>query len=135
MYLVIQRSYLTEINLTAINVGQRYYFLDVPELRQGTAFIQGIECFTAAQLATSPNNKTTIAAAGAASIMCTFTVGETEDVFNIPYYTLVSANNAGLIRAFNNKSVNLVKSYVTVVNSSNLNASESVLFNWYFKKV
>ncbi len=133
MYLVIQRSYLTEINLTAVNAGQRYNFLDVPELRQAAVFIQGIETFTAAQLAVSPNNKTVIAAAGAASIMCTFVVGETEDIFNIPYYTLVSANNAGLIRAFNNKKINLVKSYATVVSASNLNAGESLIFNWYFK--
>lgn len=132
--MIIENSYLVEVNLPSITLGQRYTFLDIPQLRYNAVTMMGIEAFTANQLATSPNNKTVISAAGSVNIVCTFVVNETEDIYQIPYYTLISSNNAGLIREFQNKRINLVKSYITILNVTGLNANESVMFNFYYKK-
>lgn len=132
--MIIENSYLVEVNLPSITLGQRYTFLDIPQLRYNAVTMMGIEAFTASQLATSPNNKTVISGAGSVNIVCTFVVNETEDIYQIPYYTLISSNNAGLIREFQNKRINLVKSYITILNVAGLNANESVMFNFYYKK-
>lgn len=132
--MIIENSYLVEVNLPSITLGQRYTFLDIPQLRYNAVTMMGIEAFTASQLATSPNNKTVISASGSVNIVCTFVVNETEDIYQIPYYTLISSNNAGLIREFQNKRINLVKSYITILNVTGLNANESVMFNFYYKK-
>jgi hypothetical protein len=132
--MIITNSYLVELNLPTISLGQRYTFLDVPQLRYNAVIIDGLEAFTGTQLATSPNNKTIISAGASINIVCTFVVDETEEIYQIPYYTLISANNAGLIREFANKRINLVKSYATILNTTGLTASESLIFNFYYRK-
>jgi hypothetical protein len=132
--MIITNSYLVELNLPTISLGQRYTFLDVPQLRYNAVIIDGLEAFTNAQLATSPNNKNIITAAASVNIVCTFVVDETEEIYQIPYYTLISSNNAGLIREFANKRINLVKSYATILNTSGLTAAESLIFNFYYRK-
>ena len=133
--MIITNSYLVELNLPTISLGQRYTFLDVPQLRYNAVIIDGLEAFTATQLATSPNNKTIIANNAAPNILMTLVVNETEEIYQIPYYTLISSNNAGLIREFGNKRINLVKSYATIINVTGLNAGESLIFNFYYKKL
>lgn len=130
---IIYRSYLIELTMTTIAVGQRYKFNDIPQLRAPSIFVQGIEAFTAAELSQTPDGRVTIAAASAAGVTVTFVVRETEELFNIPYSTLVSATNAGIIRMFANKQINLSKSYITVLDAAGINANESVLFNFYYK--
>ena len=129
---IINNSYLVEVNLTTVANGQRYYFLDVPTLRAPYIFVQGIEAYSSDQVKLSPNNSTIISASGATGIVVTFAVRETEEVYQIPYFTLISAANAGMIREFANKQINLTKSYVTILDSTNLNAAESCIFNFYY---
>lgn len=133
MSLVIQRSYLVELNLTSIAAGQKYYFLDVPQLRSGSYMVQGIEAFDVTQILVSPNSKNVVSAAGSLCPLITFSVRDTEEFYQIPYYTLISKNNAGLIRMFYNKQINLVKSYATLTSVTGLTAAESLLFNFYYK--
>ena len=130
---IIYNSYLVEVNLTTVAVGQRYYFLDVPTLRAPYIFVQGIEAYNGDQVKLSPNNSTIISAAGSTGIVVTFAVRETEEVYQIPYYTLIASANGGLIREFANKQINLTKSYVTILDSTNLNAAESCIFNFYYQ--
>jgi hypothetical protein len=132
--MIITNSYLVELNLPTISLGQRYTFLDVPQLRYNAVIIDGLEAFTSDQLATSPNAKTIIPANAAQNIVLTLVVDETEDMYQIPYYTLISGNNAGLIREFSNKRINLVKSYATILNVTNLTANQSLIFNFYYRK-
>jgi hypothetical protein len=133
--MIITNSYLVELNLPSIALGQRYTFLDVPQLRYNAVIIEGLEAFTSDQLATSTNNKTIIAPSGSLNLVLTLVVDETEDVYQIPYYTLISANNAGLIREFANKRINLVKSYITILNTTSLSAGQSAIFNFYYRKM
>ena len=58
--MIITNSYLVELNLPTISLGQRYTFLDVPQLRYNAVIIEGIDALTSDELATSPNNKTII---------------------------------------------------------------------------
>lgn len=133
--MIITNSYLVELNLPTIGLGQRYTFLDVPQLRYNAVIIDGLEAFTSTQLTTSPNGKAIITDAASLGIVLTFVVNETEEVYQIPYYTLVSGNNAGLIREFGNKRINLVKSYATILNIAGLTAAQSLIFNFYYKKL
>lgn len=132
--MIITSSYLVELNLPTISLGQRFTFLDVPQLRYNAVIIDGIEAFTNAQLATSPNAKAVINASASLGIVVTLVVDETEDIYQIPYYTLISANNAGLIREFANKRINLVKSYATILNTTGLSTGQSLMFNFYYRK-
>lgn len=133
--MIITNSYLVELNLPSIALGQRYTFLDVPQLRYNAVIIEGLEGFTNTQLAVSPNNKNIITPTGSLNLVLTLVVDETEDIYQIPYYTLISSNNAGLIREFANKRINLVKSYITILNTTGLTAGESAIFNFYYRKV
>lgn len=138
MNLVINKSYLVEVNFATISANQRYYFNDVPQLsqRQSVVYIQGIEAFDATGLTVSPNNKNVIgttAAAAAANLICTFSVKDTEEIYQIPYFTLIGRQNGGVIRTFMNKQINLVKSYVTLVSITGVTAAESAVFNFYYK--
>jgi len=132
--MIITNSYLVELNLPTVSLGQRYTFLDVPQLRYNAVIIDGIEAFQNDQLATSPNNKAVINGNAISGIVVTLVIDETEDLYQIPYYTLVSGNNAGLIREFANKRINLVKSYATILNTTGLTAGQSLIFNFYYRK-
>jgi len=44
--MIITNSYLVELNLPTISLGQRYTFLDVPQLRYNAVIIDGLEAFT-----------------------------------------------------------------------------------------
>ena len=131
--MIINRSYLVELNLPSISVGQRFFFLDVPQLRYNAVVIEGVEGFINTGLVSSPNGKNIISATGQLNLVVTLVVDETEEHYQIPYYTLVSGNNAGLIREFNNKRINLVKSYITILNTTGLTAGESAIFNFYYR--
>ena len=130
---IIQNSYLVEVNLTTVANGQRYYFLDVPTLRAPYIFVQGCEAYNINQVTLSPNGFPIISAAGATGLVVTFAVRETEEVYQIPYFTLIASANGGLIREFANKQINLTKSYVTVLDATALNAGESAIFNFYYQ--
>lgn len=130
---IIYNSYLVEVNLTTVAVGQRYYFLDVPTLRAPYIFVQGIEAYNRDQVTQSPNAAPIINAAGAQGIVVTFAVRETEEVYQIPYFTLIASANGGLIREFANKQINLTKSYITILDPAALTAGESAIFNFYYQ--
>jgi hypothetical protein len=133
--MIITNSYLVELNLPTISLGQRYTFLDVPQLRYNAVIIEGLEAFTVEQLKVSPNNKAIISATASLNLVLTLVVDETEELYQIPYYTLISGQNAGLIREFANKRINLVKSYITILNTTGLTAGESAIFNFYYRKM
>lgn len=132
--MIITNSYLVELNFPSIALGQRYTFLDVPQLRYNAVIIEGLEAFTSDQLAVSPNNKTIVSLASSLNLVLTLVVDETEDIYQIPYYTLISSQNSGLIREFANKRINLVKSYITILNTTGLSANQSAIFNFYYRK-
>lgn len=127
---IIARSILVELNIATVSQGANYNFQDVPELRG--KLIYGIEAFSDSHVAKTPFGNTVVANGSIDDVLLTLSVGTDEQVANIPYYTLVSANNGGLIRQFANLPVNLTKSYVKLVNNTITNG-HSLLFNFYYR--
>lgn len=129
---IIEKSYLVEVNLGTIAVQKQINFAFVPQLEGSTVY--GIQSFSATQAGLSPNGSTVIANAGLASLTVTFVVGDTQEVFLLPCADLNSPSVYGFIRMFNNKRLNLTKSYVTIQSVTNLNNNESILFNFIYRK-
>jgi hypothetical protein len=132
--LLIDNSYLVEVNIGsgAPAAGQRISFLDVPTLRNVKVY--GIQCLSETNLSKSPNNKTVVAANGCAGAVVTFAIQQSEKVYQYPLYDLISSVNGGLIRWFNGLNINLPKSYITILDPTNISASESFMFNFDFRK-
>lgn len=131
--LITQRTYLTEIQLTSVTTGQQFQFNDVPTLRLGNIRLEGLQVFTADQLAVSPNGNTVISAAGSTGLVLTLAEERNDQIiYQIPIYDLISVNNGGLIRLFNSLQINLIKSFVQIMDGTSLNANESVLINWIY---
>ena len=129
---IIEKSYLVELNLGTIAVQKQINFAFVPQLEGST--IYGIQSFSATQTAISPNGSTVIANAGLASLTVTFVVGDTQEVFLLPVADLNSPSIYGFIRMFNNKRLNLTKSFVTIQAATSLNNNESILLNFIYRK-
>lgn len=127
----IKRSFLTEVILSSVAVGTRAFFQDVPQIRMQNILVESIEAFCATQLTTSPTQRTVIASANVPCVSVSFAVGmqNTIELDNIPLYDLIPGNNSGLMRLYNDKRINLTKSYVTILNAGSLAANQSVLFN------
>lgn len=132
--MIITNSYLVELNLPTISQGQRYTFLDVPQLRYNAVTIDAIESITDSQLSVSPNLKNVVPNAAMKNIVVTLVVNETEEIYQLPYFTLNAASNSGIIREFANKRINLVKSYATILSTTGLTAGQSLCFNFFYKK-
>ena len=130
---IIKNSYLIEVNLPTAATGQRYYFLDVPTLRAPYIFVNGIEAYTRDQVAFSPLNAPIITQAGSLGVVVTFAVKETEEIYQMPLFSFIAGYNAGVIREFANKQINLTKSYITILDPTNIAAGESCIFNVYYQ--
>jgi len=133
--LVIKRSQVVEAKLSgSVGVGQRYYFLDVPQLSRNNIVVYGIEAFTSSQLATTPSGNTVVSSN--TGIVVTLRDNfKQEFLYQIPAYTLVRANNAGLIVLLKPRIINLTDCYVQLTNTTGLSANQSVAFNLYYDLV
>jgi hypothetical protein len=109
---IIERSYLVEVNLGTIAAGRKINFQYIPQLEG--AEIYGIQSFTTAQLGTSPNNSPVISGAGSTSIIVNFFVQDDEQVFQMPIADLNSELLSGFVRLFDNKKINITKSFITI---------------------
>lgn len=124
------RSILVEIPLTTTTAGSTINFADVPQLRN--KFVQGIETFTNAQITKTPTQKTVIGSLYGANFLVNL-LTDSETTFEyIPYYTLIPANNGGLIREFKNLKININKSNIYISSATGLTVNESVVFNFYY---
>lgn len=127
---ITKRSYLVEVNLGTIGVQRQVNFAFIPQLEG--ALIYGIQSFSIAQVAASPNGSAVVSAAGLASLTVTFVVGDTQDIYLESVADLNSPLISGFIRMFDNKRLNLTKSFVTIQSTANLNNNDSILFNFLY---
>lgn len=125
-----EKSILVQLQIKTIATGSVIAFDDVPQLRG--KYIQAVEVFTATQVAKTPTQLTTVADAGKNGILVNFDVNS-ENVFeNIPYYTLISSNNGGLIREFKNLPLNINKSNIYIGDATNIVVNTACLFCFYY---
>lgn len=135
--LIIKRSQLVEapINGTPAT-GKKYPFTQVPNISRNNIIIYGFEVFTAAQLAVTPSNNTVIADAAKPNIVITFVDdNNVERVYQIPYTALIASANGGFIRMVKPFILNLTKSYVQLVSTSDINAGEVASVNLYYSLI
>lgn len=129
--LKIKNAIQVEVTFGTVAAGQKYYFPDVPQLRNVTT--HGLEAFASTQLTTTPNGKTVFSNTYVPTVMVVLSVGDNEDVYQIPYYTLISSNNGGFIREFADLKININKSYLQL-NATGITAGHAASLVWYYKK-
>jgi len=130
--LVIKRSQIVEAKLQGnLAVGNRYYFKDIPNLSRNNVVIYGIEAFTDSELSVAPSGATTVGAS--TGIVVTLRDNQKKEfMYNVPYYTLIRANNAGLIVMMKPRILNLTDSYISLTNTTGLTLNEVAAFNLYY---
>jgi hypothetical protein len=135
--LIIKRSQLVEAQFTGtVAVGKKYAFTQVPNISRNNIIIYGFEVFTATQLATTPSNNTVIPANAGHHITITFVdENNVERIYQIPYYSLISSLNGGFIRMVKPFILNLTKSYVQCVQTTNISTDQVACVNLYYSIV
>ena len=129
---ITEKSYLVELNLGTVAVQKQINFQFIPQLEG--SLIYGIQSFSSTQLSLSPNGSNVVTAAGLADLTVTFVVGDMQDVFLLPVADLNSPLIQGFIRMFNNKKLNLTKSFVTIQSVATVANNQSILFNFLYRK-
>jgi len=135
--LIIKRSQLVEAQFTGtVAVGKKYAFTQVPNISRNNIIIYGFEVFTATQLATTPSNNTVVPANAGHHITITFVDdNNVERIYQIPYYSLISSLNGGFIRMVKPFILNLTKSYVQCVQTTNISTDQVACVNLYYSIV
>jgi hypothetical protein len=135
--LIIKRSQLVEAQFTGTpSTGVKYSFTQVPNISRNNIIIYGFEVFTQTQLYTTPSNNVVVHSSAANSIVITFVDdNNVERIYQIPYYTLISAENGGFIRMVKPFILNLPKSYVQAVDVTNISENQVASINLYYSIV
>ena len=130
--LVIKRSQIVEAKLKgSVAVGNRYYFTDIPNLSRNNCIIYGIEAFTDSELTTAPSGATVVGTS--TGIAVTLRDNQKKEfMYQVPYYTLIRSNNAGLIVMMKPRIINLTDCYISVTNTTGLSVDEVAAFNLYY---
>jgi len=135
--LIIKRSQLVEAQVVGTPaVGRKYQFLQVPNLARNNVILYGLEAFTADQLSVTPNNNTVIAAADQDQVVVTLRDNnKNEFLYQIPYYTLIRANNGGFIVMLKPRIINLTDCYIQLTSTTGIGTDEVACFNLYYSIV
>jgi hypothetical protein len=133
--LVIKRSQQIEFRLTgSIATGKRYFATDIPNLSRNNVVVYGIEFFTSAQEATTPTGNT-VTSVSTGTVVTLRDNKKQEFMYQVPQYTLIRANNAGLIVLLKPRIINLTDCYVQLTNTTSITLGESVAANIYYDLV
>lgn len=130
--LVIKRSQIVEAKLAgSLAVGNRYFFQDIPNLSRNNIIVYGIEAFTSTQLSKAPSGATTVPVS--TGIVVTLRDNQKQEfMYQVPYFTLIRANNAGLIVMLKPRIINLTDCYVNLTATAGLTVNEVACFNLYY---
>ena len=133
--LVIKRSQQIEFRLTgSIATGKRFFATDIPNLSRNNVVVYGIEFFTSAQEATTPTGNT-VTSTSTGTVVTLRDNKKQEFMYQVPQYTLIRANNAGLIVLLKPRIINLTDCYVQLTNTTSITLGESVAANIYYDLV
>lgn len=127
----ILRSYLIEVNFgnTLPGNGVNINFQDYPQLRN--IMLTGITVSDSTTIAISPSGKavTTDNSGIAVTLMDIFNM---EIIKNYPAKGLDPFYNYGFYRDFTDINLQLTKSYITILDNTNLAANQSVILNIFY---
>jgi hypothetical protein len=131
--LIIKRSQIIEAKITGTPaVNNRYFFTDVPALSRLNIVIYGLEAFTSTQLAVSPQSSNPVVSTSTGICVTLRNQAKVEFAYQIPYYTLIRSNNAGLVVLFTPTTINLTDCYVQLTSTTSINANDVACFNLYY---
>jgi hypothetical protein len=131
--LIIKRSQIIEAQITGTpTVGKRYFFTDIPQLARLNIIIYGIEAFTSTQLAVSPQSGNAVVSTSTGIALTLRDQNKLEFAYQIPYYTLIRANNSGLVVLFTPKTINLTDCFVQLTSTTGITANDVACFNLYY---
>ncbi len=130
--LVIKRSQQIEFRLTgSIATGKRYNATDIPNLSALNCVVYGIEFFSATQEATTPSGNTVVGTT--TGVVVTLRDNKKQEfMYQVPMFTLIRSNNAGLIVLMKPRIINLTDCYVQLTNITGITLNESVAANIYY---
>jgi hypothetical protein len=130
--LVIKRSQQIEFRLTgSIATGKRYNATDIPNLSALNCVVYGIEFFSATQEATTPSGNPVVGTT--TGVVVTLRDNKKQEfMYQVPMYTLIRANNAGLIVLMKPRIINLTDCYVQLTNTTGITLNDSVAANIYY---
>lgn len=127
----ILRSYLIEVNFgnTLPGNGVNINFQDYPQLRN--IMLTGVTVSDSTTIAISPSGKTvtTDNSGIAVTLMDIFNM---EIIKNYPAKGLDPFYNYGFYRDFTDINLQLTKSYITILDNTNLLANQSVILNIFY---
>lgn len=129
----IVRSYLTEINVgtTQPGNGTNINFKDYPQLRD--IYITGFAFYDVTQVAASPAGKAIVPANALPGITVTLLdVYNMEMIYQYPSYDADPINASGFYRDIFPFQLQLTKSYITVLDNTNIAANQSVIVNFFY---
>lgn len=131
--LIIKRSQIIEAKITGTpTTGVRYQFTDIPALSRLNIVIYGIEAFTDSELAKSPQSGATVVGSATGISVTLRDQNKLEFAYQVPYYTLIRKNNAGLVVLFTPRTINLTDCYIQLSDTTGLTADEVACFNLYY---
>lgn len=129
----IVRSYLTEINVgtTQPGNGTNINFKDYPQLRD--IYITGFAVYDVAQVSLSPSGKTIVPASSLKGITVTLLdIYNMEMIYQYPSHDANPINVSGFYRDIYPFQLQLTKSYVTILDNTNISANESIIVNFFY---
>jgi hypothetical protein len=127
---VTERSLTVEVKLTSVSNGSQFIFPDNQIIRNEEVTVYGIEVFTSDQATKTPGGNTLVTELGAQGLVLNFLDNNSINKVNqMPYYSLVSSYNSGVVREFKPFKMVLQKCFVQVTDSTNLTANQAILVN------
>jgi len=133
---VIKKSLGVEVNIKTANDGDQFFLPDNQIIRGQRVRVYGIEAFTGDQLSKTPGALTMATATATTGLMVNLVdAGNSNRVYQIPYYTFISSNNGGFIREFEPFEMVLTKSFIQIVDASVLTAGTGVYFHLIYSQI
>lgn len=130
--LIIKRSQQIEFKLTgSITTGKRFFAVDIPNLSRNNIVVYGIEFFSASQQTTTPTGNPVVGTTTGITVTLRDNKKQ-EFMYQVPMFTLIRANNAGLIVLLKPRIINLTDCYVQITNTTGLTLNDSVAANIYY---
>lgn len=127
----IVRSYLTEINLgtTQPGNGANINFKDYPQLRD--IYLTGMAIYDANQVAVSPSGKAVVSDLTGINVTL-MDIYNMENLYQYPSYDANPFNVSGFYRDIYPFQLQLTKSYISILDNTNLAANQSVILNLFY---
>ena len=134
--LIIKRSQIIEAKIVGTPAtNNRYFFTDVPALSRLNIVIYGLEAFTSTQLAVSPQSSNPVVSISTGICVTLRNQAKVEFAYQIPYYTLIRANNGGFIVMVKPRIINLTDCYVQIVQVGTITTQMVAAFKLYYSIV